>query len=70
MRGRRFARSPALVPLRGFCLVEYYTLMRAKNNRALTWKEVTLDPMARIGDEHRSLTTLASASLCGSDSGR
>ncbi len=30
-------------------LVAYYTLMRPKNNRTLTWEEVTLDPVRGTG---------------------
>jgi hypothetical protein len=37
----RGLRSPSVVPLRGFCLVAYLTLMRPKNNLALTWEELT-----------------------------
>ena len=39
----RGLRTPSYVPLRGLCLVAYYTMMRPKNNRALTWEEITLD---------------------------
>ena len=45
----RGLRSPSFLPLRGLCLVAYYTLMRPKNNRALTWEEVTIDPASRTG---------------------
>jgi|GEM_PF-6985250 len=30
-------------------LIAYFTLMQPVNNRALTWEEVTLDPVKRTG---------------------
>lgn len=58
-KANRGLRSPSAVPLRGFCLVGYLTLMRPKNNRALTWGEVTIDPQARTGwfklDQHKNV---------------
>jgi integrase len=45
----RGLRAPSVVPLRGFCLIAYYTLMRPKNNRALTWEELAIDPKTRTG---------------------
>ena len=35
--------SPSFIPLRRLCLIAYYTMMRPKCNRFLTWEEVTLD---------------------------
>jgi hypothetical protein len=41
------------------CLIGYYTLMRPKCNRFLTWEEVTLDPANRTGwyqlDKHKNV---------------
>lgn len=48
-KANRGLRSPSFVPLRGFCLVGYFTLMRPKNNKALTWEEIKLDPVSRTG---------------------
>lgn len=52
-------RAPSHVPLRGFMLIGYYTLMRPRNNRALTWEEVTIDPETRTGffklDQHKNV---------------
>ena len=46
----RGLRSPSYVPLRGFCLIAYYTMMRPANNRHLDWEEITsLDPTLRRG---------------------
>lgn len=45
----RGLRSPSFIPLRGMCLIGYYTLMRPKCNRFLTWGEVTLDLANRTG---------------------
>lgn len=39
----RGLRSPSFVPLRGLCLIAYYTMMRPTNNRHLDWEEITLD---------------------------
>jgi hypothetical protein len=39
----RGLRSPSFAPLRGFCLIAYYTMMRPTNNRHLEWEEITLD---------------------------
>jgi len=55
----RGLRSPSFLPLRGLCYVGYYTLMRPKNNRALTWEEITLDAATRRGwfklDQHKNV---------------
>jgi hypothetical protein len=55
----RGLRSPSYIPLRGLCLIGYYTLMRPKCNRFLTWEEVTLDPANRTGwyqlDKHKNV---------------
>lgn len=52
-------RAPSHVPLRGFMLIAYYTLMRPVNNRALTWEEVTIDAETRSGtfklDQHKNV---------------
>jgi integrase len=42
-KSNRGLRSPSLVPLRGFCYVAYFTLMRPKNNLALSWQELSID---------------------------
>jgi len=49
VEGSGSLRAPSHLPLRGMILIAYYTLMRPKNNRALTWEEVTLDPVRRTG---------------------
>lgn len=49
VEGTGSLRAPSHVPLRGMMLIAYFTLMRPKNNRALTWEEVTLDPVRRTG---------------------
>jgi integrase len=58
-KANRGLRSPSLLPLRGLCLVGYYTLMRPKNNRALSWDEIVLDPLTRRGwfklDQHKNV---------------
>lgn len=58
-KASRGLRSPSLLPLRGLCYVGYYTLMRPKNNRALTWEEITLDAATRRGwfklDQHKNV---------------
>jgi integrase len=52
-------RCPSAVPLRGLCLVAYLTLMRPKNNKALTWEEVRIDPHTHTGwfklDQHKNV---------------
>ena len=57
--GTRSKRAPSLLPLRGLVLVAYFTLMRPKNNRALTWQEVALDPVKMTGsfelDQHKNV---------------
>ena len=49
VKGTGSLRAPSHLPLRGMIYVGYYTLMRPKNNRALTWEEVMLDPVKRTG---------------------
>ncbi|MEO8381778.1 MAG: hypothetical protein ABI779_19105 [Acidobacteriota bacterium] len=55
----RGKRSPSFIPLRGLCLVGYYSLMRPENNRQLDWEELTLDPAAMRGtfklDQHKNV---------------
>jgi hypothetical protein len=46
-KANRGYRCPSAVPLRALCLVAYLTLMRPKNNKALTWEEVKIDPQTR-----------------------
>lgn len=57
--GTRSKRAPSFLPLRGLVLVAYFTLMRPKNNRALTWQEVALDPVKMTGsfelDQHKNV---------------
>jgi integrase len=59
VEGTGTLRSASHVPLRGLMLVAYFTLMRPRNNRALTWEEVTLDPVTRTGffklDQHKNV---------------
>lgn len=45
----RGLRSPSYLPLRGLCLIGYYSLMRPENNRCLDWDEITLDAAAMRG---------------------
>lgn len=58
-KANRGFRCPSAVPLRGLCLVAYLTLMRPKNNKALTWEEVRIDPHTRTGwfklDQHKNV---------------
>lgn len=58
-KSNRGLRCPSVVPMRGLCLVAYFTMMRPKNNRALTWEEITLDADARKGwfklDQHKNV---------------
>jgi integrase len=55
----RGLRSPSYIPLRGLCLLGYYTMMRPKCNRFLTWEELTLDAANRSGwyqlDKHKNV---------------
>jgi hypothetical protein len=46
-KANRGLRSPSDLPLRGFCYVAYFTLMRPKNNLALTWSEIEARPARR-----------------------
>jgi integrase len=59
VEGTGTLRAPSRLPLRGLILIAYYTLMRPKNNRALTWEEVPLDPVTRTGffklDQHKNV---------------
>jgi len=59
VEGTGSLRAPSHVPLRGMMLIAYYTLMRPKNNRALTWEEITLDPEKGSGrfqlDQHKNV---------------
>lgn len=59
VEGTGSLRAPSHLPLRGMILIAYHTLMRPKNNRALTWEEVTLDPERHIGsfrlDRHKNV---------------
>lgn len=48
-KSARTLRTTSEVPLRGFCYVAYFTLMRPKNNFALTWEEVRLHPIEDTG---------------------
>jgi hypothetical protein len=47
------------MPLRGLCMVAYFTLMRPKNNFALTWEEITLheskDEGVFVLDRHKNV---------------
>lgn len=36
-------KGPSVVPLRGFCLIAYTTLMRPETNFGLTWEQLTID---------------------------
>ena len=55
----RGLRSPSYIPLRGLCLIAYYTMIRPGCNRALCWHEVTLDPDTLTGwyklDKHKNV---------------
>lgn len=59
VEGTGSLRAPSHIPLRGMMLIAYHTLMRPINNRALTWQEVTLDPVRRTGnfrlDRHKNV---------------
>jgi integrase len=47
---RRAEKQPhSVVPLRGFCLIAYRTLVRPSNNFGLRWNELHLDPSGRSG---------------------
>lgn len=39
----------SVVPLRGFCLIAYRTLVRPSNNFGLRWEDLHLDPSGRSG---------------------
>jgi integrase len=58
-KSARGLRSPSTVPLRGFCYVAYFTLMRPKNNLALTWPEISIDDDGVRGtfrlDQHKNV---------------
>ena len=55
----RGLRSPSFVPLRGYSLIGYYTMMRPDCNLNLGWHEVTLDAPTLTGwyklDEHKNV---------------
>jgi len=55
----RGLRSPSVVPLRGYCLIGYYTMMRPDCNLHLRWDEVSLDPQTLTGwyklDQHKNV---------------
>lgn len=55
----RGLRSPSAVPLRGYCLIGYYTMMRPDCNLHLRWDEVTLDAKNLTGwyklDQHKNV---------------
>jgi integrase len=55
----RGLRSPSVVPLRGYCLIGYYTMMRPDCNLHLRWDEVTLDASTLTGwyklDQHKNV---------------
>jgi integrase len=54
-KANRGLRCPSDLPLRGFCYVAYFTLMRPKNNLALTWEEI--DPTCTTFhlDQHKNV---------------
>lgn len=49
---------PSAVPLRGYCLIAYYTLMRPDNNLRLRWDQIEIDERAVTGrfrlNEHKN----------------
>ena len=51
-------KGPSVVPLRGFCLIAYTTLMRPETNFTLTWEQLTIDPVHDRGrfrlDAHKN----------------
>lgn len=57
--GTRSIRTESVLPLRGLCLVAYFTLMRPKNNTALTWEEIRLHATEDRGqfelDNHKNV---------------
>jgi hypothetical protein len=42
-------RPPSVVPLRGFCLIAYMTLMRPETNFELRWEQLAIDPVKLKG---------------------
>jgi integrase len=58
-KSARGLRSPSALPLRGFCYVAYFTLMRPKNNFALTWQELSIDEASERAtfrlDQHKNV---------------
>lgn len=54
----RVSTEPSSIPLRGFCLIAYLTLMRPDNNMSWSWSEITLHPEKDEGryrlDEHKN----------------
>jgi len=55
----RGLRSPSVVPLRGYCRIGYYTMMRPDCNLHLRWDEVMLDAKNLTGwyklDQHKNV---------------
>jgi integrase len=53
-------RQPTVVPLRGFCMVAYRTLMRPGNNFGLEWPQLILDEVSHTGrfrlDQHKNVS--------------
>ncbi|MEO8382204.1 MAG: hypothetical protein ABI779_21260 [Acidobacteriota bacterium] len=51
-------KGPGVVPLRGFCLIAYTTLMRPETNFSLLWEQLTIDPVRDRGrfrlDAHKN----------------
>lgn len=51
-------KAPSVVPLRGFCLIAYLTLMRPENNFSLRWEQLSIDARKDLGrfrlDEHKN----------------
>lgn len=45
-------KQSSLAPLRGFCLIAYYTLMRPENNFALEWSRLSIDEKEDRGRFH------------------
>jgi integrase len=51
----RDRRLDSRVPLRGLCLVAYFTLMRPNNNRAWTWEEIDSAASRFELDQHKNV---------------
>jgi integrase len=54
-KANRGLRSPSVVPLRGLCYVAFFTLMRPKNNLALTWQEIDEERNTFRLDQHKNV---------------